>query len=271
MISFCNQAEELTRQVLEEFYHQNPEMIINKLHSDVTWIGAADGQYINGYDNVSSYIRNIDVPRCEILEKEFQTVANNDNLYIVAGWMRVVTTPESRELLSAVQRITFIWQTEDRQFRLLHFHVSNPIEFQKEDEYFPHTAGKEAFQYVKQMLSQKRKRLIVCGKHNQTHVIWNKEILYIEAENTDSVIHCLHGDILSSESISKLEKKAGEGFIKTHRSFVVNSMYITGIKRYHLLIRQEIELPIPEKKYREIKEKVLRAVAQIQNRNIMTF
>lgn len=265
MISFGKQAEELTRQVMEAFYHQDPERIIKKLHSDVTWIGAADGQCINGRKDVSEYIRKIDVPICEIFEKEFQTVANSDNLYIVAGWMKVAISRESNEILSAVQRITFIWKTEDKQFWLIHFHVSNPIEFQKKDEYFPHTAGKETFQYVKQILSQKRKRLIVCGKHNQTHVIWNKEILYIEAENTDSVIHCLHGDILSNESISKIEKKAGEGFIKIHRSFVVNCSYVTGIKRYLLSVNQQIELPIPEKKYREIKEKIMNAVIERQS------
>lgn len=269
MISFGNHAEELTRQVIEAFYHRDPEKIIKKFHSDVTWIGAADGQCINGRKNVSEYMRKIDVPICEILEKEFQTVANSDNLYIVAGWMKVATSRESSEILSAVQRITFIWKTEDKQLWLLHFHVSNPIEFQRKDEYFPHSAGKETFQYVKKMLRQKRRRLIACGKQDQTHVIWNKEIVYIEAENTDSVIHCLHRDILCRESISELEKKVGEGFIKTHRSFIVNSRYIISIRRYHLVIYQGIELPIPEKKYREIKEQVLRAVTQRQNENFI--
>ena len=146
----------------------------------------------------------------------------------------------------------------------MHFHVSNPVEFQENSEYFLRPAGKGTFEYVKKLYSQKR-RLIACGKHDQTYVLWNKDIVYIEAENTNSVIHCLNRDILSRESISILEKKLGEDFIKTHRSFIVNSRYITGIRRYQLAVRQGIELPIPEKKYREIKEKVLRAVSQRQN------
>lgn len=265
MISIYHQAEELTRQVIERFYHQDPEKIIEKLHPDVTWIGAADGQCIKGYEKVSEYIRNIDVPICNILEKEYQAVANSEDIYIVAGWMKVATAQGSNEILSAVQRITFIWKAEERQLKLLHFHISNPIEFQNKDERFPHSAGKETFEYVKKLLSQKKRRLIACGKHDQTYVLWNKDIVYIEAENTDSVIHCLNRDILSRESISDLEKKVGEGFIKTHRSFIVNSRYITGIKRYQLAVSQDIELPIPEKKYREIKEKVLRAVNLRQN------
>lgn len=269
MISFCKQAEELTRQVIEDFYHQDSETIVKKLHKDVTWIGTADGQCVKGRGPVSEFIRRIDVPRCEIPEREYQAVANNDNLYVVAGWMKVATSQESNEILSAVQRITFIWKAEEEQFWLLHFHVSNPIEFQRGDEYFPHSAGKETFQYVKKLLRQKRRRLIACGKNDQTHVIWNKEIVYIEAENTDSLIHCLHRDVLSRESISDLEKKVGEGFIKTHRSFIVNSRYITGIRRYHLIIYQGIELPIPEKKYREIKERVLREVTQQQSENFI--
>lgn len=265
MISIYHRAEELTRQVIESFYHQDSNNLIQKLHPDVTWIGAADGQCIKGYEQVCEYIKNFDVPRCDILKKEFQVVANSDDIFIVAGCMKVAASQGRGEILGAVQRITLIWKTEEQKFKLLHFHVSNPIESQKNNERFSHSMGTETYEYVKKLLSQNRSRLIAYGKHDRTYVIRNKDIVYIEAENTDSVIHCLNRDILSRESISDLEKKVGEGFIKTHRSFIVNSRYITGIKRYQLAISQGIELPIPEKKYREIKEKVLRAVNQRQN------
>lgn len=66
MISFCNYAKELTRQVIEEFFHQNPEKAIQNFHSDVTWIGAANGQCIRGFEKVAHYIRHMKLPRCEI-------------------------------------------------------------------------------------------------------------------------------------------------------------------------------------------------------------
>lgn len=264
MISFCNDARELTRQVIEEFFYGNPEKVLQNFHSDVTWIGAANGQCIRGAEKVSQYISHMELPRCEVFQKEYQVVAHSDDMYVVAGWMEIGASQGGREKFSVIQRITFIWKKEEDQLKLMHFHVSNPIEFQENSEYFLRSAGKGTFEYVKKSYSQKR-RLIACGKHDQTYVLWNKDIVYIEAENTNSVIHCLNRDILSRESISILEKKLGEDFIKTHRSFIVNSRYITGIKRYQLAVKQGIELPIPEKKYREIKEKVLRAVSQRQN------
>ena len=264
MISFCNDARELTRQVIEEFFYGNPEKVLQNFHPDVTWIGAANGQCIRGAEKVSQYISHMELPRCEVFQKEYQVVAHSDDMYVVAGWMEIGASQGESGKLSVVQRITFIWKKEEDRLKLLHFHVSNPVEFQENSEYFLRPAGKGTFVYVKKLYSQKR-RLIACGKHDQTYVLWNKDIVYIEAENTNSVIHCLNRDILSRESISILEKKLGEDFIKTHRSFIVNSRYITGIRRYQLAVRQGIELPIPEKKYREIKEKVLRAVSQRQN------
>ena len=264
MISFCNDARELTRQVIEEFFYGNPEKVLQNFHPDVTWIGAANGQCIRGAEKVSQYISHMELPRCEVFQKEYQVVAHSDDMYVVAGWMEIGASQGESGKLSVVQRITFIWKKEEDRLKLLHFHVSNPVEFQENSEYFLRPAGKGTFEYVKKLYSQKR-RLIACGKHDQTYVLWNKDIIYIEAENTNSVIHCLNRDILSRESISILEKKLGEDFIKTHRSFIVNSRYITGIRRYQLAVRQGIELPIPEKKYREIKEKVLRAVSQRQN------
>lgn len=263
MSSFCNRAQELTRQVIEDFFHQKPEKVIQKFHSDVTWIGAGDGQYIGGYKKVSDYIRNIGLPRCEILQKEYRVVAHSDDIYVVAGRMKIGGPQGTNEKLSTVQRITFIWKIEDGRFWLLHFHISNPIEPQEKSEYFLKSAGNGTFEYVKQVFSQKR-RLIAFGRHDQTYVLCNQDIVYIEAENTNSVIHCLNRDILSRESISALEKRLGDDFIKTHRSFIVNSNYITGIKRYQLAVSRGIELPIPEKKYREIKEKVLYAVSREQ-------
>ena len=264
MISFCNDARELTRQVIEEFFYGNPEKVLQNFHPDVTWIGAANGQCIRGAEKVSQYISHMELPRCEVFQKEYQVVAHSDDMYVVAGWMEIGASQGESGKLSVVQRITFIWKKEEDRLKLLHFHVSNPVEFQENSEYFLRPAGKGTFEYVKKLYSQKR-RLIACGKHDQTYVLWNKDIVYIEAENTNSVIHCLNRDILSRESISILEKKLGEDFIKTHRSFIVNSRYITGIRRYQLAVSQGIELPIPEKKYREIKEKVLRAVSQRQN------
>ena len=96
MISIYHQAEELTRQVIESFYHQDLNLLIQKLHPDVTWIGAADGECIKGYEQVCEYIKNIDVPRCDILKKEFQVVANSDDIFIVAGWMEVAASQGSR-------------------------------------------------------------------------------------------------------------------------------------------------------------------------------
>lgn len=264
MISFCNDAGELTRQVIEEFFHGNPEKVIQNFHPDVTWIGAGNGQCIRGFEKVSHYIRQMELPRCEIFKKEYQVVAHSADMYIVAGWMEIGASQGKSGKLSVIQRITFIWKIEEGRFKLLHFHVSNPIEFQGNSEYFLRSTGRGTFEYVKKSYSQKR-RLIACGKHDQTYVLCDQDIIYIEAENTNSVIHCLNKDIFSRESISVLEKKLGEDFIKTHRSFIVNSRYITGIKRYQLAVRPGIELPIPEKKYREIKEKVLRAVSQRQN------
>lgn len=260
MISLCNQAEIMTKQVIGDFYHQNSENIIRKLEPNVTWIGDADGQCMNGHRDVSEYIRNIEVPMCEVFSQNYHAVEASADIFIVTGWL-VVTVPADQEVVSAVQRVTFVWKGTYDKLNILHIHISNYIDFQKKDEYFPLPAEKETFRYMKQILEQKQDRLITQGKHNQTYVIWIKEILYMEAVNTDCVIHCLNREILSKESISDMEKKIGEDFIKIHRSFIVNSKYITSIDRYHLVVRQETKLPIPQKKYREIKEKVLSIVS----------
>ena len=55
-------------------------------------------------------------------------------------------------------------------------------------------------------------------------------------------------------SISEFQKAAGQIFLGVHRSYVVNKAYISCIRQYEIVMADDSRIPVPVKKYREIRE-----------------
>ena len=60
-----------------------------------------------------------------------------------------------------------------------------------------------------------------------------------------------------SASLDALEAQLGSRFVRTHRSYLVNPDYISSMERYAVVLLNGSKLPIPKKKYNELRELLL--------------
>lgn len=92
----------------------------------------------------------------------------------------------------------------------------------------------------------------------EMHFIDFEEISYIKAENGLSTIVLTDGRKCSLEkSLNTFEAKLGEfGFLRTHKSYIVNANTIKSVSRRDLVVRLENNevLPIARRKYEPIME-----------------
>lgn len=58
-------------------------------------------------------------------------------------------------------------------------------------------------------------------------------------------------------SISDLQKQAGDALIAIHRSYLVNPEFIRDIKRYEITLKNGTVLPVPQRKYNELRQKLI--------------
>ncbi len=94
-----------------------------------------------------------------------------------------------------------------------------------------------------------------------TEVIYNmqeNEILYIEAMGDHILWHCRNTIIESADSLKNAEVKLSKDFIRVHRSYVVNKRVVTSIQRCSATIINGDIVPIPYKKYVNIKNELLK-------------
>lgn len=63
--------------------------------------------------------------------------------------------------------------------------------------------------------------------------IIKEEVLFVEADNGKSLIHTRRGIFSVRSTLDHMENQLGEGFLRVHRSFIVNSKEISTVRYMH--------------------------------------
>ena len=149
--------------------------------------------------------------------------------------------------------------------KIRHIHVSNPMgELQlAEGEFVPTTMGKLASGYLQNEIKRlsDRRRLNVIGENGSLQSVALADIMYVMAKGKDTHLVCEDRSFLIKMSITELAEIAGEQdkklLIPVHRSYLVNPDYISSIERYTLTLLNGTKIPIPVRKYNEVREVLL--------------
>ncbi len=91
--------------------------------------------------------------------------------------------------------------------------------------------------------SKEKDDKILVRYNRQNHNVYLDTILYIESLSDYIKIITTKGEIITKEQISKISKRLPKEFLRTHRSFIVNSNMITSFNREFVTINDN-QVPI---------------------------
>lgn len=78
------------------------------------------------------------------------------------------------------------------------------------------------------------------------------QIVYVEAMNHEIIIHSITGEITQRKNLSQFIKEINSShFIQTHKSYVINSIFISQIKNKQVILKNGYVIPIG-KKYEQL-------------------
>jgi len=128
----------------------------------------------------------------------------------------------------------------------------NPFYYIVKDE-VPANKFKDIFFRAAEAASQKKDRFIIIS-HAGTYLRLSlDEILYFEVFNRQITIHLTENEITYSSRLDDIEKSLDKmGFIRTHRSFLVNCEYVKCITRKKLILTDGTELPVSTKYAKDV-------------------
>lgn len=238
---FFDEAIRLSQFFMEQFYMRTLKNILPLLHPHVVWIGTAQQQYFQGYQEVTDQMAAAaSAPVCHLYQPDFQLIDCDVNTCTVAGQYLAETEPNSGEILTALLRVTFIWKLVGSACQIIHIHISNPLECQEPDEALPRHTG--------------RSTLTFYGRNAETFFLQPDEIYYAEALNINCAIHCSHKSLVACQPMARLIQILPQYFVRIHRSYIVNPHHIIEIRRCCVVMVNGDQLPIPEKKYSQIRK-----------------
>ena len=261
---YATQAVELTQHIMEEYWQKNPEPLIEHLHENILWIGSMNEEYLHGKEIMVYRIReNINaMPFVYLDNQEYEVVQREGSSCVVVGRYRAYTQPESGILLSEKQRVTFVWEKapagQKPELLIRHIHLSNVLHIQEEDERFPTRAGKENYEYMMQVVTERSQGAVVAIKdiHGLSRIVNYSDIMYITSDRNYIHIYLSHNheDIKIRSNLSTFSEKLPKGFFQPSRSFTINKSYVKSFDGRFLTMIDERKLRVPVIVARRLRE-----------------
>lgn len=131
-------------------------------------------------------------------------------------------------------------------------HISNAFPYDDRDKIYP--VHYDEMKVPATLTPATGPRITISGSNHVCHFLAANSILYIETGSRSpyTVFHTLNGEFNSTESISKLEKKYSDIFLRVHASFMVNPLFVQSIRRFEITLTDGTVLPVPDRKYAKV-------------------
>lgn len=258
------EAVYLTNEALNKYWHLDYHFVIEQCAEDAIWLGARQDEFIVGRDKIEADFEKttIELQPCHLINAQYHAIAADSKNCTVTGRYIVTTENYADFFLQTQQRCTFVWQKTNEGLKIKHIHISNPIGEMKleKDEKFPNTIGKMAHRYLEDHINHVNNdiTLTAYGDGGSLYLIKPMDVLHISAIGKDSVVKTVHGVIYTRTSIADFAKQAKNLLLTVHRSYLVNPNYISLIERYSVIMTNGDKIPIPAKKYNDLRNTLLK-------------
>ena len=238
--------------------------MLNLCDESVTWIGAEENEFLIGLEAVKQNFSELllHLRSCHLLNQEFYVTQSGKNSCIVIGRYLVTTDETNDYFLQAQQRCTFVWERKQGMNKIMHIHVSNPMGELKvaKGERFVNTIGYMANKYIERNFKKKflGKQITITDANGAIRFIYLSEIIYVNAQRNDLLIVTSGEKIHAKMNISEFMELADKSFIKVHRSYAINTDFMSKLERYTVTMKNGEQIPVPVKKYNEIRDEMVK-------------
>lgn len=262
-------AAETARTIITEYYQLNTEPFFSVLSKNCVWI-LPGGQIVIGAEAIRTLFQDgFVMPAFQAEDMEFDLLNTGSPEQIgVFGTYSLFSDVKSDMILAGKQRVTMMFRKEKDGFRLYHLHVSNEWEELAEDEVFPVRISRQTYYYVQKLLQESGKspsRRIIIKAENATYSFDPDMVLYVEAIGKVCTVYMLNRTMVIRQPITVLEAQFPKQFCRIHRSYLVNCHFIFRVERYAASLMNGTVLPIPAKRYTEVREEIAALIKYSQH------
>lgn len=248
----------LSRQSLFDHYvMRDMDAACRYMSETIEWLGPFSCQIASSLQDMK-----------DILKPEYDTVLavadeqwrarKYDSVWIVSAVYSVMCETSGKEaILPFVQHATYVWANTTEGPRIVHLHVSNATDDNAVAPPLP--LGEDAVRFlndnfdIQGMRGAKFEFNDVVGC---THFLHRSEILCVESDGPRYRVRHSQGEFVVRGSLEQLEEKMGKGFVRTHRSALVNKSHVTEIRGSTLRLDDGYECPLAKKRLASVRSEL---------------
>lgn len=257
---------ELSIYIITEYYKGNLQPYFENIDDDILWIGPAKGQFLCGkkaiLDTWAKEKHELTFSMSNITSSYISS--NGSYTEIILSYELLVRYPNNLTV-HRDQILHYTWckrkiSSENggvqKVPRILMIHISNSMSYDIRDSIYPvHLKAHESDLATP---FPNKTRILVNGKNRYTYSLLTDQIQWIESSDKGqhSIIHLTDKQIPSLTPISVLADQYSHHFIRIHASYLITPLYVYSIQRFQLILLDQTALPIPQKKYTEVKQAI---------------
>ena len=101
------------------------------------------------------------------------------------------------------------------------------------------------------------RRIFTFEYSREQHSIHVEDILYFESDRRVIRIHTYSGEYCFYDKLSEVEKAVGRGFIRIHRSYLINAAAVSSFRKSEIILSDGTRLPVSVSKSADVKRKLM--------------
>ncbi|MDD6762581.1 MAG: LytTR family DNA-binding domain-containing protein [Clostridiales bacterium] len=247
-----DEAQKTMENIYRKFYDGEPELWFSYLCSRSVYIGGGETILFGG-DIIKGHFSVFTGTNCKVLNYESYAIRLSDDTAQIYGKIKAGT---SKYEDIVVTTFTCIWQLIKGEMKLVYQHMpheylqsNNPVNSKTM------TLDVHTRQFVQSLMvySQHKDRIVVkCGY--QTMYVDPNSILYVESQRKKTKLVCVDREISCNMTFKEMLAMLPKEFYQIHRCYVVNTRYITAIRRFEAELIANIKIPVPALTYMQVKE-----------------
>lgn len=252
-------AIELTKKILHDYFNGKMDLWISSLSDSCVWIGSGD-QMLFGKPAIQKFFKRFEGTHLKISVEDYFSLTFPNNTIQIYGKIAVINSISSYH---TTVYFTFIWQMIQQRPQIIYHHFSYEASKMDDRSLNGVKLNLNTRKFVRNLLLESpitQRLLIRSGKQNL--FVDPNAIIYVESFGKKTELVCIDRVIVCNYSIGKIKDILPEGFYPVHRSYLINTFYITGLHRYEVEMISDITIPIPALNYMQVKEDLAKIIEE---------
>lgn len=252
-LSRKEEVKNLSRALYHNYCKGDFSAWFSLLHTNSVWICQGEPVLIGG-EKIKDFISNYPASAVlEVINETLSTTALGKDNYIVTGNVLIGTDKYSPV---ATILVTFVFRYISNEPKLMYQHLSYDYVTKEL------TANSESTDLLTRLLIRQAFSMneavppVAVKSGQQTYYIPSASIIYLQSNRHKTIIYCVDKELECSMLLPDIMPMLPDNFYFVRRGCVINTMYVTSIRRceVELIFGTTIQIPVPS--YTKVKKDI---------------